>query len=208
MRPALLALALIAAPADAQKGPQILLNDGESIETELRVDLNGDGNPDLAYVAAAEDKRELRVVLSYVDEFSSGEWLMQVLSLDPYPLADAVLSAKTNRRGAVLTVAELTGGTTAVASTHRFRWDDRLGAMRLIGLDATLYSRTFAHDGQEASWNLLTGDLITRTLKLNSGQGDQAYNSVGETKTKKPSPPVTLQESPSGDDLLGWPGAN
>ncbi len=204
-RLALLALALLAAPAPAQVGPQIFLNDGESVETELRADLNGDGNPDLAYVAAAGDERELRVVISYVDEFNFGELPVQVLALDPYPVGDAVLSAKGNRRGTVLIFEDLTGGTTAVASTHRFRWDDKLGAMRLIGLDATLYSRTFAHDGREASWNLLTGDLVTRTLKLNTGSGDQAYESVGEEKKKKPSKPLRLEESPSGDALLGWP---
>ena len=42
--------------------------------------------------------------------------------------------------------------------------------MRLIGMDATVYSRTFAHDGFEASWNLLNGDATTRELKLNTGE--------------------------------------
>lgn len=74
-------------------------------------------------------------------------------------------------------------------------------------MDATLYSRTFAHDGREASRNQLTGDLVTHTLKLNTGSGDQACNPVGETRSKRPSPPVKLEDSPSGDDLLGWPGA-
>lgn len=72
-------------------------------------------------------------------------------------------------KNSVLLLRDMTGGTTAVASTHRFRWDAKLGAMRLIGLDATLYSRTYAHDGQEPSWNLLTGSLVNRTLRLNKG---------------------------------------
>lgn len=206
-RPALLALVLLTSPAAAQEGPRAVVAEGESIETELRADFNGDGNPDLAYVVAGEEHRELRLVLSYVTETDFGELAPQVLALDSYPLADAALSVAGNARGRVLVMEELTGGTTAVASTHRFRWDDKLGGMRLIGLDATLYSRTFAHDGREASWNLLTGDLVTRSLKLNTGSGDQAYNPVGETKRKKPSPPLRLEDSPSGDDLLGWPGA-
>lgn len=205
-RPALLALALIASPAAAQEGPRAILTEGESIETEMRADFNGDGNPDLGYIATKEDHRELRVVLSYVNETDFGELAPQVLALDPYPLGDAQLSVTGGMKGRVLVFEELTGGTTAVASTHRFRWDDKLGAMRLIGLDATLYSRTFAHDGREASWNLLTGDLVTRSLKLNTGSGDQAYNPVGEKKTTKPAPPLRLEDSPSGDDLLGWPG--
>lgn len=210
MRPALalMALALVSAPANAQADPpQPVLGEGETIETQLTADLNRDGNPDLAYVASKEDHRELRVVLSYVNETDFGEQRPEVLVLDPYPLGDAQLSVSGGIRGKVLVLQDLTGGTTAVASTHRFRWDDKLGGMRLIGLDATLYSRTFAHDGKEASWNLLTGDLVIRRLKLGSPSGDAAYAKLPETRTKKPSPPLGLEDSPSGDELLEWPGA-
>ncbi|MFM7377338.1 MAG: hypothetical protein ACKO1O_04280 [Erythrobacter sp.] len=204
----LLASTLVPAPLSAQADPpQPILAEGETVEVQLTADLNGDGNADLAYVAAREDHRELRVVLSYVNETDFGHQAPEVLALDPYPLGDAQLSVSGGMRGKVLVFEDLTGGTTAVASTHRFRWDVKLEAMRLIGLDATLYSRTFAHDGKEASWNLLTGDLVTRTLRLNKGPGDAAYDKVGEKKRKKPSPPLRLEYSPSGDDLLGWPGA-
>lgn len=203
MRTAAAGLALLAVPLAAQDGPQPALAQDETVEVETRGDLNGDGDPDLAYIAAREESRELRVVTSYRSATDFGENMPQVLALDPYPLADAELSIRNN----VLLLGELTGGTTAVASTHRFRWDPKLGAMRLIGLDATLYSRTLAHDGQEASWNLLTGDLVTRQLKLAKGTGDAAYAKVGEKRSKKPSVPVRLENSPSGGDLLGWPGA-
>jgi hypothetical protein len=206
-RPALLALALLASPLAAQQGPQPYLAQGETIETELRADLNGDGNADLAYVAAKEGQRELRVVVSYVSETDFGELPAQVLALDADPLADASLSVKGQARGRVLIVQELAGGTTAVASTHRFRWDEKLGAMRLIGLDATLYSRTFAHDGQVASWNLLTGDLTHHRLKLRNDGSDIAYDEVDKERKRKPSPPLRLEDSPSGDELLGWPMA-
>ncbi|WP_285712398.1 hypothetical protein [Erythrobacter oryzae] len=202
-----LALALIAAPAAAQVGPQPMFDAGEELEVELHADFNGDGHADVAYIVRGDDKRELRVATTFITEVEIGENPPQVLALDPYPLADARLSETDSAKGKVLVLEDLTGGTTAVSSTHRFRWDARLEAMRLIGLDATLYSRTYAHDGKEASWNLLTGDLVTRTLRLNKGPGDQAYDTVGETKRKKPSPPLRLENSPSGDDLLGWPGA-
>jgi len=78
--------------------------------------------------------------------------------------------------------------------------------MRLIGLDATLCSRTYAHDGQEASWNLLIGTLVNRTLRLNKRQGDAAYANVAEKRSKKPSKPLRLEDAPSGGDLLGWIG--
>ncbi|HSF13054.1 MAG TPA: hypothetical protein VLA50_08785 [Erythrobacter sp.] len=203
MKRAALVLSLIAAPVAVQEGPQPFLDEGESIEVELREDLNGDGVPDLAYIAAREQNRELRVVTTFVNAVEIGEHPAQILPLDPYPLGTAGLSVK----GTVLVLDDLTGGTTAVASTHRFRWDGKLGAMRLIGLDATLYSRTFAHDGREASWNLLTGDLITRRLRLNTGEGDAAYDKVEEKRSKKRSPALGLEHSPSGDELLGWPVA-
>ncbi|MFM7404601.1 MAG: hypothetical protein ACKO1N_11070 [Erythrobacter sp.] len=202
---ALLALATFTAPAAAQDGPQPHLAEGESIEAELRADLNGDKVPDVAFVAVKDGARELRVATSFVNAVEIGDQPVQVLALDPYPLADAVLTVRSSKRGPVLVVEELTGGTTAVASTHRFRWARDLGAMRLIGLDATLYSRTFAHDGREASWNLLTGNLVTRTLKLNTGKDDVAYDRVEEQRSKKPSRVLRLEQSPSGDELLGWP---
>ena len=170
MRSAALALALIATPLAAQERPQPFLASGESLEAESRADLNGDGLTDLAYIARGEDMRELRVVTSYVSKTDFGENPAQVLALDPYPLGDATIIVKNK----VLLLEDLTGGTTAIASTHRFRWDAKLEAMRLIGLNATLYSRTYAHDGRRASWNLLTGTLDTRTLKLNKGLGDPA----------------------------------
>lgn len=203
MRTLALALALAAAPAAAQVGPQPMFEAGEELEVELHADFNADGYADVAYIVRGENRRELRVTTTVVTEVEIGETPPQVLALDAYPLAEGTLKVKGN----VLLLEDLTGGTTAVASTHRFRWDGKLQAMRLIGLDAKLYSRTFAHDGQEASWNLLTGDLVTRTLRLNTGKGDHAYNLADEAKTKKRIKPLKLEESPSGDDLLGWPGA-
>lgn len=207
MRAALAALALLAAPAAAQERPEPFLTEGETVETELRADFNGDGHPDLAYIADKEDARQLLVVVSYASETDFGELPAQVLALDPYPLGDAMLAVTEGRRSRVLVLQELTGGTTAVASTHRFRWDDKLGGMRLIGLDATLYSRTFAHDGKVASWNLLTGDFTSHRMKLRGDGGDVAYDEVDRQRKTKRSEPLRLERSPSGDDLLGWPGA-
>lgn len=198
---ALAPLALLAAPLAAQEGPQPFLKEGETIEVETRGDFNGDGVSDLAYIVRDVDRRELRVAVSFRTEVEIGEYPAQVLALDPYPLGSATLTVK----GKVLLLEDLTGGTTAVASTHRFRWDRRLDGMRLIGLDATLYSRTFAHDGSEASWNLLTGDLVTRNLRLNRSGGDAAYDRIAERRTRRPSPPLRLEDAPAGDALLGEP---
>jgi hypothetical protein len=207
---ALFALALLAAPEAAQVGPQPHLAQGEALEVELRGDFNADFVPDLAYVAAKEGQRALRVVLGFANETDVGELPPQVLPLDPYPLADASLALTGPVRGKVLVLSEITGGTTAIASTHRFRWDHKLGAMRLIGLDAMLYSRTFAHDGKKGSWNLLTGDLLTSTLRLvkSPEPPGQTYETVGKKHRKKRSAPVRLEDSPDGSNVIDYPYGN
>jgi hypothetical protein len=197
-----LTLTLAGVPVSAQVGLQPMFESGEALEAELHSDFNGDGHADIAYIVRGEERRELRVATTVVTDGEIGETPPQVLSLDPYPLGSARLSAKGN----VLVLEDLTGGTTAVASTHRFRWDQRLGAMRLIGLDAALYSRTFAHGGQEASWNLLTGDLHTQTLRLRRDNNDIAYDKVDQRRRKRASQPLRLEQSPNGEDLLEWPG--
>lgn len=211
--PALSALALLVAatpaPANELTAPfgHPMTEEGQTVETQILGDFNGDGYGDLAYVVRGDDQRFLRVVTSMAGEVDLDIHPPQELALDPYPLGDGTLKVTQSAKGKVLVFDDLTGGTTAVASTHRFRWDAKLQAMRLIGLDATLYSRTFAHDGQEASWNLLTGDLVTRTLRLNKGPGERTYDKLAERRRKNPSRPVRLENSPGGDDLLGWPSS-
>lgn len=202
------ALALLAgAPCAVQATVDAISND-DLVEAVVRADFNGDGLEDTATILRdGETSRILRVVTSYRSETDFGENPPQVLALDPYPLGDSTLKVTDSAKGKVLVFEDLTGGTTAVASTHRFRWDAKLGAMRLIGLDATLCSRTFAHDGMKASWNLLTGDFTSHRLKLRGDDSDIAYDEVDRQRKTKRSAPLRLEQSPSGDDLLGWPGA-
>ena len=184
----------LAVPAQAQ---DIELPAGSELEARVDADLNGDGIDDVAYLAGNEDSRALSVLLSEKGEVHV-EHRPDVLVLDPTSLGPGSLTLDGN----VLKFEDLSGGTTAVASTHRFRYDPAIGHMRLIGLDATLYSRTYAHDGFELSWNLLTGDLITRELRLNRGDGDATYDEIDERKSKRPSDPVWLSETPYPEDLI------
>ena len=73
---------------------------------------------------------------------------------------------------------------------------------RLIGLDATHYSRTFAHDGFEFSWNLLTGALITRELHLNKKGGDAAFDPIVERRRKRTSKPLMMEDAPDVEALM------
>ncbi len=182
--------ALLTCQAGAAREP--VLGVGERVEARWDGDLDGDGEADIAYIARDQDGRELVVALS--------RGLTESLELDPDPLGSGELSAP---RG-VLLLKDLTGGTTAVSSTRRWRYDARTRRMRLIGLDATLYSRTYAHAGFEASWNLLTGDVITRELRLNSAGGERAYNPAIEKRSKRRSPSLYLPQSADPDALVGW----
>ncbi|HEY6815945.1 MAG TPA: hypothetical protein VI168_10435 [Croceibacterium sp.] len=85
-------------------------------------DLNGDGIEDAAYVAHNDDSRALTVVLSTKEEFSF-DYRTEVLTLDPTPLGVSALTLDGN----VLRFEDLTGGTTAVSSIRRFRYDGAAG---------------------------------------------------------------------------------
>ena len=191
---------LAAAAASAQPTqivPGVELPAGIELETQVTGDLNGDGLEDAAYVAHNRDSRALTVLLSVKHEFDF-EYRTEVLMLELSEFTPGKLSLD----GEVLKFEDMTGGTSAVSSTRRFRYDGRGGHMRLIGLDATLYSRTFAHDGFETSWNLLNGDATTRELRLNAGGGDAAYNPGPERSFKRRIRAQWLPDSPDPEIVL------
>jgi hypothetical protein len=102
----------------------------------------------------------------------------------------------------VLIVKDLTGGTTAVSATYRFRGEKARPKMRLIGLDATLYSRTYAHDGAEMSWNLLTGEVIATKMKL-VGSGENAnYDKSVVKRFKRPVTALYMEDTPNAEETL------
>lgn len=201
MRTALALLALVTATAVHGQAREILpgveLPAGAEIESRVSGDLNGDRLEDAAYVAHNADSRALTVLLSVRGEFDF-QYRAEVLLLDPAPLGPGTLSLEAG----VITFEDLTGGTTAVSSTRRFRFDGRGKRMRLIGLDATVYSRTFAHDGFEASWNLLTGSATTRELRLDRSNGDAAYDPVRERSFTRRIRPQWLADAPDPETML------
>ena len=191
---------LLATAAHAQATeivPGVELPAGAELETRVSGDLNGDGIEDAAYVAHNEDSRALTVLLSVRHEVDF-EYRSEVLELELTEFTPGKLALD----GTVLTFEDMTGGTTAVSSTRRFRYDGRGEQMRLIGLDATLYSRTFAHDGFEASWNLLNGDVTTRERKLNTGDGDEAYKPGRERSFKRRIRAQWLADTPDPETFL------
>jgi hypothetical protein len=204
MMRALALLALVAAqPASAQR-PNVprasndeltaKLAKGETLEGRVDGDLNGDGQIDTAFVGRGDDTRNLYVVLAVREETFVDHDLIGKGPLDAYPLGAAELKIAKG----VLTVTDLVGGTSATQGVYRLRYDPAARKMRLIGLDAEFYSRTWQHDGRETSWNLLTGDFTSRRLKLRAPGGP--YDPGPVVKTKKPTRPVYLDKLP---DLEG-----
>lgn len=173
---------------------------GEEIEVRADGDLNGDGDTDTVFVVASPDERHLYVVLSYRGEVDIGHEPAGDFELEPYPLGAAELSISKG----VLTIKDLTGGTTALSATYRFRavMTKERPRMRLIGLDAKIYSRTNAHDGDEMSWNVATGDTITSLLKLTGTGEDRGYDTLYTRKFKRPVRTIYMEDTPGAEEEL------
>lgn len=111
-------------------------------------------------------------------------------------MGPAALSAP---KGA-LVVKDLTGGTTAISSTYRYRYEPKTKRLRLIGDDVKLYSRTNAHGWREVSTNRLTGLQIRRSAELDDA-GD--YVEKPEARAKVSTTSLYLENAPAPEATLG-----
>lgn len=201
-----LSLLVSAAPALAADRPQhppliteqlaSYLPDGAGIEARLDADLTGDGRPDLAVVAVNDDVRVLKVMIAYVGEFDMGFDPVGEMKMGSAPLGIASLSVKKG----VLIVEDLDGGTTAIQSLYRFRFDPKATKMRLIGDDVSLYSRTNAHDSTSISTNRLSGVQIVKRSVV----GEDGYTDQPEQKKKVGTAPIWMEDAPLPEDTLGF----
>jgi hypothetical protein len=203
MHETLTALLLAAAPALA--GPSIparadapprFVPAGWRLETQLEADFDGDGKADVAMVVRNDDERRLVVAVG------EGKGLRRIGlgELDPFPLGDAGLEAKKG----VLLVTDLTGGTTAIQSTYRYRYEAATGRMQLIGDDVALYSRTNSHGGVEVSTNRLTGVRITQASEPDEKLG--AYRFDKEKRSTVSKQKLYIETAPKPEDTLGIGG--
>ena len=170
---------------------------GMELETRLDADLNADGLADIAFVARNDESRVLGVLFGFVEEMDMGHSPAGKAELTIDALAPASLSAPKG----VLVVDDLTGGTTAISSTYRYRYEAKSKRMRLIGDDVKLYSRTNAHGWQEISTNRLTGLQIRRSADLDDA-GE--YVDKPETRGKVPTTPLYIEDAPAPETTLGW----
>jgi hypothetical protein len=171
---------------------------GATIETRLDADFSGDGLRDLAFVARNDETRVLKVMVAYGTEVDMGYDPAGEMAMGDSPLGAAGLGAKKG----VLIVEDLDGGTTAIQSLYRFRYDPKARRMRLIGDDVTLYSRSYAHDSIKISSNRLTGERITVVGKL---EGD-AYVDQPAKRSRVPKTPVYMEDAPLPEDTAGLGG--
>jgi hypothetical protein len=197
---------IVAAPALAAERIQPAMMDeaelaaympeGARIETRLDADITGDGLRDLVYVAHNDEVRVLKVMVAYTTEVDMGYDPVGEAAMDIDPLGTASLSVKKG----VLLVEDLSGGTTAIQSLYRYRFDPKARRMRLIGDDVTLYSRTNAHDSTSISTNRLTGaQIVKRSVVGEDGYTDQpAQNKTVSTR------PVYMEDAPMPSKTLGW----
>ena len=186
---------LVAAPdlplrADA---PPRFVPEGWRMETQLEADFNGDGTVDIAMVIRNDDERWLLVALG------EGKGLKRIGlgELDPYPLGDASLEAKKG----VLVITDLTGGTSAIQSTYRYRYEAASGRMQLIGDDAEFYSRTNSHGGISVSTNRLTGVRLTQKSEPDEEKGEYRYSK--QVRSTVPKDKLYLETAPKPEDTVG-----
>lgn len=203
----------LASPAPAQRIDvasaqelRDLMDQGNGLEVRVDGDLNGDGQRDTAFIERGDDARKLTVLIAYKDNVNTGHGPVGTLGLDTAPLGPAELAITKG----VLVVKDLTGGTSATAATYRYRYDAAAKKMRLIGLDATAYSRTFQTDSFAISWNLLTGDFVSSWSKLKAAgaNSDEAYDTPLVKRRKRLSKPLYLDTTPSPDEIISgekWP---
>lgn len=177
----------------------ILENDyGGRVEVRLDADLTGDGLVDVAAVMREEDadRRRLVVMRGFRGEFDQGHEPFAEMARDPFPVGAATLIEKKG----VLVVEDLSGGTSAIASTYRFRYDAAAERMRLIGDDVVYDSRTFGHDSVRISTNRLTGLRISRVDKVDA-EGE--ITPQPETRETVDKAPVWMETAPPPDVTLG-----
>lgn len=176
-------------PARMEAGDLVsYMPDGATIETRLDQDVTGDGLRDLVFVARNDETRVLKVMVAYTDEFDMGYAPVGEMRMGDAPLGSASLSVKKG----VLLVEDLDGGTTAIQSLYRFRFDPGNRRMRLIGDDVSLYSRTNAHDSTSISTNRLTGvQIVTRSVV-----GEDGYTDQPERKQRVSTAPVWMEDAP------------
>jgi hypothetical protein len=167
------------------------------IETSIVEDMTGDGVVDQAGIRREGDHRVLVVVMG---DGKRGWIEIGQSFMSPDALGSAELSVV---RG-VLLVKDLTGGTTALSSTYRWRYDPSVRKMRLIGDDVSLYSRTWAHDGRDVSTNRLTGVQISTFQKL-VGRGENASYVPSKPVRKTVSrDPIYMGSAPTPERTMGW----
>ena len=173
-------------------------DDGGRVEVRLDADLTGDGLVDVAAVMREEDadRRRLVVMRGFRGEFDQGHEPFAEMARDPFPVGAATLIEKKG----VLVVEDLSGGTSAIASTYRFRYDAAAERMRLIGDDVVYDSRTFGHDSVRISTNRLTGLRISRVDKVDA-EGE--ITPQPETRETVDKAPVWMETAPPPDVTLG-----
>ena len=166
---------------------------GFAVEVQLTADFNKDGKDDIAAIIKGEDERYLLVALGE----GKGLHRIGLGELDAYPLGDASLSAPKG----VLVVEDLTGGTTAVSSLYRYRYEAATDRMQLIGDDVELYSRTNQHGSTKISTNRLTGDRVTSISELTDA-GD--YRPLKPKHSKVKVEKLYIENAPDPSDTVGF----
>jgi len=168
---------------------------GWTRESETAGDLDRDGRADLALILVSPDGEHR--VLAVGRGTPQGFRKVGEAALPAHPLQPAVVGV--SERG-ILSVEDLVGGDTAIRTTYRFRYDGQSGRVRLVGLDATHFSRSGQHDANRVSINFVTGERVDQLEKLEA----DGTLTPQKARRRKGRPAVLYMEStPEPSSVLG-----
>ena len=161
-----LVLAAMAPPlflsAAAQAGPA----PGETIETRVEGDLNGDGRADFAMVTSDGNARHLRVFFATNGGAPIAAGHMPL----PFP---APRAAVLRIDAGALTLENPGAGPDAIDATYVFQAAPNAPRMRLIRMRAEKTPKTII-------WNLLTGDLVA--ARSNAAESGNEHSALKRTR--------------------------
>lgn len=170
-----------------------------TLEARLDADLNGDGRPELIYVAADHNDRLLGILRGGEGAAGIGSRLLGEAPLVAAPRSSVSLALDNGEL-----VVEQVAGEGAVSMTrYRYRYDAPARQVRLVDLSTEQYGNPVEQQTTRLEWNLDSGAHVVvhgEAVTLDDGQAVYVYGP--ETRTVRNTAPVYLAHTPDPLALL------
>lgn len=163
------------------------------LEARLDADLTGDGLAELVYVAADSSERVLGVIEGGGNPARLGASLLGEAGLAAAQTSSVSLDLD-NRQ---LLVEQFAGEGRVSVSSYRYRYDASARQMQLVALSVEQYSDVAGQGTTRISWDLGSGEyVVVRSEPVTFDNGQEAYVYGPESRTFRPSAPISLSGTP------------